>query len=417
MNAECRRSDQQGGRRKRWSERRKPDTWSAAVGSSAMTTSASRSTGTSKRRINDKEAAIIRRIFAMSAAGNGYSRITKELNTERVVAPRPQQQASQRLEPVDRVRSAAPAALSRRSRVEQDPQARRRRQDVADGPPRIGVAATRPNPSYGSSPTRCGKPSRRVSADSARTPLTAVVSPPRDDRVAKVLLRPAASGTGHHRRRLQVVAAEGRQRERRRPANGITSTRQEDRQPDRRHRKRRGGRATRDEVTGATSRTRPIARGHRRGRSHETNRRRPSGRGTSGDGAGRPVAGVADGERGEGSSSPAGSARRTDPVRTGREAVSVFRTQYDRSIHRGAGRFGKLHLIWRPQREREIRTNPEQEKRTSCRSAGLYARLRNPRRLAPLNTVELTHRRATSTRGCHPFLRAALLLILSTPDA
>jgi hypothetical protein len=37
-------------------------------------------------------------------------------------------------------------------------------------------------------------------------------------------------------------------------------------------------------------------------------------------------------------------------------------------------------LVWRPQREREIRTNPETEKRTSCRSAGRFARPRKPRR-------------------------------------
>ncbi len=44
-----------------------------------------------ERVVNDTEAAIIRRIFDLCAAGNGYSRITKLLNAERALAPRPQQ--------------------------------------------------------------------------------------------------------------------------------------------------------------------------------------------------------------------------------------------------------------------------------------------------------------------------------------
>jgi DNA invertase Pin-like site-specific DNA recombinase len=44
-----------------------------------------------ERRINETEAAVVRRIFEMSAAGNGYTRIAKTLNAERVVSPRPQQ--------------------------------------------------------------------------------------------------------------------------------------------------------------------------------------------------------------------------------------------------------------------------------------------------------------------------------------
>ena len=43
------------------------------------------------RRINDGEAAIVRRIFHLCANGTGYSRIAKLLNEERPVSPRPQQ--------------------------------------------------------------------------------------------------------------------------------------------------------------------------------------------------------------------------------------------------------------------------------------------------------------------------------------
>src|SRR5215203_1879767 len=44
-----------------------------------------------ERRINDAEAAVVRRIFEMSAAGAGLTRITKALNEDGVPAPRPQQ--------------------------------------------------------------------------------------------------------------------------------------------------------------------------------------------------------------------------------------------------------------------------------------------------------------------------------------
>jgi site-specific DNA recombinase len=44
------------------------------------------------RRINEVEAAVVRRIFELSAAGEGLTRITKALNEDRVPAPRPQQQ-------------------------------------------------------------------------------------------------------------------------------------------------------------------------------------------------------------------------------------------------------------------------------------------------------------------------------------
>jgi DNA invertase Pin-like site-specific DNA recombinase len=43
------------------------------------------------RRINADEAAVVRRIFELCAAGEGLTRITKTLNEDRVAAPRPQQ--------------------------------------------------------------------------------------------------------------------------------------------------------------------------------------------------------------------------------------------------------------------------------------------------------------------------------------
>ena len=44
-----------------------------------------------ERRINEAEAAGVRRIFEMSAAGAGLTRIAKALNEDGVPAPRPQQ--------------------------------------------------------------------------------------------------------------------------------------------------------------------------------------------------------------------------------------------------------------------------------------------------------------------------------------
>lgn len=41
-----------------------------------------------ERRINEEQAAVIRRIFALCAAGTGYTRIAKQLNAEGAVAPR-----------------------------------------------------------------------------------------------------------------------------------------------------------------------------------------------------------------------------------------------------------------------------------------------------------------------------------------
>jgi site-specific DNA recombinase len=43
-----------------------------------------------ERRINEPEAAVVRRIFELCAAGTGYTRITKLLNAERSPSPRPQ---------------------------------------------------------------------------------------------------------------------------------------------------------------------------------------------------------------------------------------------------------------------------------------------------------------------------------------
>jgi site-specific DNA recombinase len=45
-----------------------------------------------ERRLNEPEAAVVRRIFELCAAGAGLTRITKTLNEDGVPAPRPQQQ-------------------------------------------------------------------------------------------------------------------------------------------------------------------------------------------------------------------------------------------------------------------------------------------------------------------------------------
>ncbi|MDQ3420060.1 MAG: recombinase family protein, partial [Acidobacteriota bacterium] len=44
-----------------------------------------------ERRINEAEAAVVRRIFELCASGTGYARITMRLNEEQVPSPRPQQ--------------------------------------------------------------------------------------------------------------------------------------------------------------------------------------------------------------------------------------------------------------------------------------------------------------------------------------
>ena len=44
-----------------------------------------------RRMVNEREAAIVRRIFEMCVAGDGFTRIAKTLNSDRVPCPRPQQ--------------------------------------------------------------------------------------------------------------------------------------------------------------------------------------------------------------------------------------------------------------------------------------------------------------------------------------
>jgi site-specific DNA recombinase len=48
-----------------------------------------RGSGRTWYAINEAQAAVVRRIFAMSAAGMGYSRIADKLNTEGAPAPKP----------------------------------------------------------------------------------------------------------------------------------------------------------------------------------------------------------------------------------------------------------------------------------------------------------------------------------------
>ena len=47
--------------------------------------------GHTEKRINDQEAAVVRRIFDLCATGTGYTRIAKQLNAEQAPNPRPQQ--------------------------------------------------------------------------------------------------------------------------------------------------------------------------------------------------------------------------------------------------------------------------------------------------------------------------------------
>ena len=95
-----------------------------------------------ERRINEAEAAVVRRIFELSASGAGLTRIAKTLNAEGAPAPRPQQGRPTGWVAEHRARSAAPAALSRRDRLEPDAQAGRRGRVAAVGPPgRRRVAA------------------------------------------------------------------------------------------------------------------------------------------------------------------------------------------------------------------------------------------------------------------------------------
>jgi site-specific DNA recombinase len=61
-----------------------------------------------ERRINEAEAAVVRRIFELCAAGSGLTRITKTLNGDEVPAPRPQ-----RGRPVGWAHSTVPEVLLR----------------------------------------------------------------------------------------------------------------------------------------------------------------------------------------------------------------------------------------------------------------------------------------------------------------
>ncbi len=80
---------------KRWCERRRPG---HVTGGQRVRLDNVKVDGHVERRINEPQAAIIRRIFALCAAGNGYTRIAKLLNAERALAPRPQQGAPSGLE-------------------------------------------------------------------------------------------------------------------------------------------------------------------------------------------------------------------------------------------------------------------------------------------------------------------------------
>ena len=46
--------------------------------------------GHTEKRINEAQAAVIRRIFALCADGTGYARLAKQLNAERALMPIPQ---------------------------------------------------------------------------------------------------------------------------------------------------------------------------------------------------------------------------------------------------------------------------------------------------------------------------------------
>ena len=75
-----------------------------------------------ERRINDAQAAVVRRIFSLGASGIGYTRIAKQLNAEHAVSPRPQQSRDCMVS-VFRERGTSPRSLSGPSGVEQDAEA------------------------------------------------------------------------------------------------------------------------------------------------------------------------------------------------------------------------------------------------------------------------------------------------------
>ncbi len=86
-----------------------------------------------ERRINESEAAVIRRIFEQCALGVGYTRTAKRLNAEGACCPRPTR-PPRRVESEHRPRRPAQSALSRRAGLEQDQKARCQRRRRAKAP-------------------------------------------------------------------------------------------------------------------------------------------------------------------------------------------------------------------------------------------------------------------------------------------
>ena len=76
------------------------------------------------RQINEDEAAVVRRIFTLCADGAGLTRITKTLNEEGASGAARAAGAADGLGRQQRAVRAAAPALSRRDRLEPDPQAR-----------------------------------------------------------------------------------------------------------------------------------------------------------------------------------------------------------------------------------------------------------------------------------------------------
>jgi site-specific DNA recombinase len=78
-----------------------------------------------ERRINEREAAIVRRIFELSANGRGLTTIAKALNAEGSPAPRSQQGRPAAWAPSVGARGAVSNAVLRRDQLEPDPEAQR----------------------------------------------------------------------------------------------------------------------------------------------------------------------------------------------------------------------------------------------------------------------------------------------------
>ena len=94
---------------------------------------------TSSGVINDAEAAVVRRIFELCAAGTGYSAIAKRLNAE-ARRRRGRSRGARRLGAVVGPRGPAPRALPRRDRLEPD-----RGSGISWGATTTAAAAGRPN--------------------------------------------------------------------------------------------------------------------------------------------------------------------------------------------------------------------------------------------------------------------------------